>query len=347
MGAALVMIWAGALTDRFRVRALAPVILIGLAVACLAMALNTSLAGLVAVIFALRFFGQGMLSHIAIVAMSRWFVAMRGRALSIATLGFSVGEALLPLLFVALLTVYDWRMLWGVAALLCLLGLPVIARLLAQERTPQSVARESAATGLGNRHWRRAEVLGSPLFWSLVPMLLGPPAFNTALFFHQVHLAEVKGWTHLSFVAFFPLYTVTAVVTMMMAGWLNDRFGAARLMGGYQLAMVAAFVLLAVAQSPLVLMAAFFCLGLGVGAHAIFPNAFWAEAFGTAHLGAIKALATAIMVLGSALGPGVTGALIDLGIGLETQFLSMAVFFAVACALASLGIARAFRAHLP
>jgi len=339
---ALVMVWAGGLTDHFRVRVLAPLILCGLALACLAMAFNTSVWGLVGVIFALRFFGQGMTSHLAIVAMSRWFVATRGRALSIATLGFAIGEALLPVIFVALLTAFDWRLLWIGVALVCLLGVPVMARLLAQERTPQSVAQDSAATGLRERHWTRSEVLRHPLFWCIVPAILGPAAFNTALFFHQVHLAEVKGWAHLTFVAFFPLYTGTAVCAMILAGWLNDRLGAARLMGFYQAALVVSFTLFALAQSPAVLILAFVMLGIGTGTHAILPNAFWAEAYGTAHLGAIKALGTALMVLGSALGPGITGLLIDLGVGIETQFVGVAVYFALVCVLASLGIARAF-----
>lgn len=349
MVSALVMVWAGGLTDRFRVRALAPLILAGLAAACLAMALNatlgSSLWGLAAAIFALRFFGQGMTSHLALVAMSRWFVATRGRALSLATLGFAAGEAALPLLFVALLAVLDWRLLWAGAALVCLLGLPLLARLLAQERTPQAAARDTAATGLEDRHWRRGEVLRRPLFWCLVPAILGPAAFNTALFFHQVHLSEVKGWAHLSFVAFFPLYTALGIAGMLVTGWLNDRLGAARLLGLYQLFHVAAFACFALSETTAQLAAGFVLLGLGTGAHAILPNAFWAEAYGTAHLGAIKALAAAVMVLGSALGPGITGALIDAGIGIETQFLWVAGYFLGVCALATLGIARAFAAR--
>ena len=100
---AVVMIWAGGLTDRFRVRVLGAVVLFMLMGACLFMAANPSVWLLPVVIFALRFTGQGMTSHIAVVAMSRWFIATRGKALSIATLGFAVGEALLPIVFVGLL----------------------------------------------------------------------------------------------------------------------------------------------------------------------------------------------------------------------------------------------------
>ena len=39
-------------------------------------------------------------------------------------------------------------------------------------------------------------------------------------------------------------------------------------------------------------------------------------------------MAAAIMVLGSAIGPGITGVLIDYKIGLETQYLWVSGFFA-------------------
>ena len=113
---AVVMIWAGALTDIFRTRALGAVVLSLLAGACLFMAFNGWAALLPAVIFALRFAGQGMASHLAIVSMSRWFVATRGKALSVATLGFSLGEAILPITFVSLMVFLDWRYLWVGAA---------------------------------------------------------------------------------------------------------------------------------------------------------------------------------------------------------------------------------------
>jgi hypothetical protein len=62
---ALLMVWAGGVTNLFRVRVLA-------------MALNPVWWLLPVIVFALRFTGQGMMSHLAVVAMARWFVATRG-----------------------------------------------------------------------------------------------------------------------------------------------------------------------------------------------------------------------------------------------------------------------------
>ncbi|WP_306127238.1 MFS transporter [Roseovarius sp. MMSF_3350] len=338
---ALVMVWAGGLTDFFRVRTLAPIILILLAFACLSMAFNPVWWGLIAVIFALRFTGQGMTSHLAVVAMSRWFIATRGKALSIATLGFALGEALLPLVFVALLAVYDWHMLWVAAALIALAGVPVIHRLLRLERTPQMLAETDQSVGMENRHWTRNQALFHWLFWFMVPALLGPAAFNTAFFFHQVHFADLKGIPHVQLVALYPFYTTVGIVAMVLSGWALDRFGTARLIPFFQLPMVAAFGIFAISDNTLTLFAGLFFLGLTTGANTTLPNAFWAEFYGTARLGSIKAMAAAVMVLGSAIGPGLTGIGIDLGLGLESQYLIVAGYFVFTTLMMTIGITRA------
>ncbi|MDU9006045.1 MFS transporter [Sedimentitalea todarodis] len=338
---AVVMIWAGSLTDLFRVRALGPLVLIGLAIACVAMAMNRSLWLLPMIIFSLRLFGQGMCSHLAVVAMARWFQAMRGRALSVATLGFALGEATLPIIFVALMGVAHWHILWFLAAGICVLGVPVLVRLLRQERTPQSMAQDFSGTGMQGRNWTRREALSHPLFWMMVPAMLGPAAFNTAFFFHQVHFAEIKGWEHVELVAFFPVYTVIGIVTMVGSGWALDRWGTARLMPFYQLPLVVSFVAFSIAAGPLMALVGFLFLALTTGANSTLPNAFWAEFYGTAHIGAIKAMVAAVMVLGSAIGPGITGVLIDAGVGLEQQFLGIACYFLFTTMMVYLGIRRA------
>ena len=338
---AALMVWAGGLTDRFRVRALGTVILLMLMGACLFMALNPVWWLLPLVIFALRFTGQGMTSHIAVVAMSRWFIATRGKALSVATLGFAAGEALLPLIFVALMIHYDWRLLWGLAGLIAVAGIPALLLLLRRERTPQSMAHLSQSSGMEGRHWTRNQTLRHFLFWFMVPALLGPAAFNTAFFFHQVHFAEVKGIAHVELVAMFPFYTGVSIAAMVFSGWALDRVGTPRLIPFMQLPMVAAFLLFAYANGPAAIFLGFFFLALTTGANTTLPNAFWAEFYGTGNLGSIKAMAAAIMVLGSAIGPGLTGLGIDLGLGIEAQYVIVAGYFVFASAMMTIGIARA------
>jgi MFS family permease len=338
---ALLMVAAGGLSDILRVRQLGALVLCGLAAACVLMALNHNYWVLPLSIFALRFFGQGMSTHLAIVAMARWFVATRGRALSISALGVALGQALLPLIFVALMTILDWRTLWLISAAVCLMGAPVLVRLLSQERTPQSSSEDVSSTGMDNRHWTRWEALRSPVFWLMVPSILGPAAFTTAFFFHQLHFATTKGWTLLELVAYFPFFTVMSVVSMLVAGWALDRWGAIRLMPLYQLPLVAAFIIFATVSSGVGMAAGFLCMAASVGAHSVLPSSFWAEVFGTRSIGAIKSLVMAVMVFGTAVGPGLTGLLIDLGINFDKQGYGIAVYFLLTNLCMVFGVATA------
>ncbi|MGR3616116.1 MAG: MFS transporter [Paracoccaceae bacterium] len=338
---ALVMIWSGVASDFFRVRVLGVVVLGGLGLSCLFMAINPWVNALVLSVFLLRFFGQGMLSHLATVAMARWFVATRGRALAIAGLGYAICEALLPILVVAFLAWgVGWRSLWIMSACVLLIALPILVRLLSEEREPKQLAKSDESLGMRGRHWTRGEALRQPLFWFVVPAILGPSAFITAFFFHQVHLAEIKGWTHLQLVSLFPVYTSTTILAMFASGWALDRIGTKRLFPLVQIPMALGFAVLAFAPNPAVAAGAFALLGFASGAHGTLTPAFWAEIYGTAHIGAIKALAAAVMVLGSAIGPGMTGAMIDAGIGLEAQLVAIAGWFLCITAVLTFGILR-------
>lgn len=329
---AAVMLWAGALADRFRVRALAALVMPALAAVCIAMAVNSTVVGLVLIVFLLRFLGQGMMSQLALVAMARWFVARRGLALSISALGFAVGQSAFPVIFAALLTQFDWRLLWVLAAALVLFAFPIVFRLLAAERTPQSLAKEQTSVGMDGRHWTRADMLRNPLFWLLLPMLLGPPAWGTSLFFQQVHIAAVKGWPLVEYLALLPLLTAVSVTVTLISGQLIDRFGSARLAQAYLIPFAASFLVIASAESLWGAALGLMIFGIGSGIQATLPAAFWAEFYGTRHLGAIKAVSTSVMVLGTAIGPGISGVLIDLGYDFPDQMKVIAVYFLIAAA---------------
>lgn len=337
MGSAFVMIFAGGLADIFRVRTLGILVAGSLSLACLAMAYNNTLIGLVVVICVLRFLGQGMSTHMSAVAMSRWFIATRGRALAIAGLGFMLGEATLPLTMVWLKTMIDWRTLWVIFAIFCLATCPILYWLLRLERTPSSEAQSNSATGMSNKHWTRREALSHPLFWLIVPAIVCFAGFGTVFWFHQAHFAIVKGWTHLSLVAVFPLGTIALALSTIAYGWGIDRFGAVRLLPFYILPYVLAFVMHWYAPSLVWTAFAVILMGIAGGGHGTIINAVWAEFYGTKFIGSIKSAATALMVLGSALGPGISGWLIDAKVGIEIQLLAYAGSFAL-CAIL-LGIA--------
>ena len=343
---AITMIWAGALTDRFRVRHLSLSVMLLLAAACIAMSLVSTGVLLILVIYALRLTGQGMMSQLGAVAMSRWFIATRGRAISLASMGFAVGQAVLPIIFVGLLVNFDWRSLWVLAALCVILTIPVMQILLRQERTPQSMSETTQSLGMQNKHWTRGDLLKHPLFYMLVPLIVGPAAWGTALFFQQVHLTEVKGWSLASFVALMPVYTLSTIAFTFITGWAVDRFGVKWIVPFQMLPFAVSFCILAFAETIIMAGLGLVIFGIGQGMQSTATTAFWAVFYGTRHLGAIKAAAAALMVLGSAIGPGITGALIDLGIDFPDQMIPIAIFYLAGALLAGLGILR-YQRDLP
>ena len=87
--------------------------------------------------FGLRFFGQGMLTHVPMTAMGRWFNRKRGRAVSIAALGMPTSEAVFPLIAVMLIGLVGWRLTWVVGAIaLVVVPVPVLMVLLRRDRVP-------------------------------------------------------------------------------------------------------------------------------------------------------------------------------------------------------------------
>ena len=117
-----------------------------------------------------------------------------------------------------------------------------------------------------------------------------------------------------------------------------DKYGLDRILPSYQIPMVFAFVLFYFVSTQFGLALGLCFLAVSAGANSTLPTAFWAEYYGTQFLGTIKALGTAIMVLGSALGPGLTGLLIDWGFGLELQYLIFGFYFIISTFLMFVGI---------
>ncbi|MEM9099774.1 MAG: MFS transporter [Pseudomonadota bacterium] len=327
LASAAVLIQAGRLADVMTARVLAALIMALFAWVAVGMSLNQSVWGLAILIFGLRFCGQGMMGHIAITAMARWFDSHRGRAVAFAGLGYALGEALLPPIAIPLMAWIGWRETWMVVAgVLLFVLLPLILWLLMQERTPQHHAIEATRAGLGNRHWTRAEALRHWLIWALMPGVITPSFIGTVIFFHQVHIAEVKGWDLATMALAYSVYAGMTISVALVAGWLVDRFGAVTLLPVYLLPLALGTWLIGPGEGVEIWFLALALVGTCTGiAHALWGG-FWAECYGTRNLGAIKALATAAMVFGSAIGPFVTGWAIDWGWDFPEQCLWMALW---------------------
>ena len=319
LASAAVMVGRGALADTVPLSRLAPAIALLFAVATLGMVLSPAVWVLGLAIFGLRFCGQGMFFHIAMTAMGRWFVATRGRAVALASLGHSAGEGLVPLIFVPLIAALGWRAGWGIAAgSLALVVAPLLWMLLTQDRAPKGSAEEDVTSGLQGRHWTRSEALRHWLFWALLPLMLTPGFIGTVVFFHPAHVAEVQGWQLSNMVRAYPIYAIVTVVVLQVAGRVVDAIGPEKLLPVQLLPMAVGCAFLA-GSELWTWFAALGVLGISQGIASAVWGTLLPKVYGTNHLGAVRSLVTAIMVLSTAIGPGITGAFIDWGVPFPSQ----------------------------
>ena len=308
--------------------------MLGLTVAAISLSFAPNLLVLGLSLFALRLFGQGMLSHAGVMSTARLHEGVRGRALGVAALGFPAGEATLPALALALIAAFGWTGTWRIAALVIVAALAagwLLGFLLrARDADLEETTRKKTLSDAGPR-W--ADILSDWRFLALIPTMIGYPAIMTAYFFHQRFIADVKGWSLELLASSITLFALVSVVVAMSAGSFVDRFGAVRLSHFYLAGMSAASIALATFDGPFLPLVFFGLIGLTSGCTNVVIAAVLAELFGTAHLGKIRALAGAIMVVASAATPGAIGLLFDAGVSLEAICIGFTIYMLIAAAI--------------
>lgn len=334
LSSGLLMIWVGSVIDRVDIRLYATTAVLGLTAAAVSLSLAPNIVVLGLSLFALRLFGQGMLSHAGVMSTARLQEGVRGRALGVAALGFPAGEATLPAVAIALIAAFGWTGAWRICALVIAvaLGLGWLLGFLlkAKDRDLEASARKRASGEAGPR-W--IDTLSDWRFLALIPTMVGYPAIMTAYFFHQRFIADLKGWSLELLASSITLFALVSVVVAMSAGSFIDRFGAVRLSHFYLAGMTAASLALATVDAPYLPLVFFGLIGLTSGCTNVVIAAVLAELFGTTHLGKIRALAGAIMVVASAATPGAIGLLFDAGVTLEAICLGFVAYMIAAAAV--------------
>ena len=270
------------------------------------------------------------MSHIAFVSMGRYFDTHRGKAVSVASMGFPAGEAVFPIIAVSAITALGWQNMWLALGGIIICGLfPILIWLLRGHEARHTSLLESNKSENGDNElsgWTRGQVLRDPKFYFLVPSILAMPYIGTGVFFHQIHLVSEKSWSIGLFASFFIIFAGVQMGSAMLSGLAVDRWGAVRLVRFFLIPACVGLIVLSQSDSTLagaVFMALF---GLSGGAATVTGGAIWAELYGIAHIGAIKAFAWALMVFASALSPPMMGIAFDHGINFNNVALMSAIF---------------------
>lgn len=290
-----------------------------LAFSCFLLGISTNILLLFMALIGLRLSGQGLLSHISMTVISKYFDKNRGKALSLSSLGYSIGEAIFPLVIAFLISFFSWRfaaLISGGFLLLYLIKLKYTdlsgfdARQ-TQEHRPRMVAllRDYKSLVLDRR------------FGIMMPASFILSFSVTAIFFYQYIFVEQKGWSVQLYAGFFTAYAITRLVFSIFGGLWVDRFSAKVMFRYFLIPILLGLLPFSLMNS--IFGALFFLIlaGITVGISGTVQTALIAEIYGTAKMGTIRSMFTMFMVISTALGPLLVGFLIDLHMSFSTIML--------------------------
>lgn len=332
IGSALTLIWVGRLIDRMTVRRYTWCAAALLAGACLLTAGAGSVLVLAVAFYGLRLGGQGLMMHTALTATARSFPQDAGKALGIASLGFSVAQALLPPLAIAILAPLGWRVTWVASAGAVLVGSAVALAFLPRQVDEHAVIAERKKLLAA---MPRAQLWRDPRMLLTMPAILASPFIGTGFFFHQARLAQEKGWTLGWIAGWFVAFAVCQAFAQVAIGPLIDRFNPRRLMPVFLMplgmSMLALVVSTSIWAAPVYLILA----GLTSAVASTLATALWVELYGPALLARVRSAVEAALVVASGASPVVMGYLIDWGVPLREQAAGCLAYILIASAAAT------------
>ena len=332
----IALIWLGKKIDDFKLVNYSILVTIFLFIAALFFSFVNGAIFLLIGIFFLRLSGQGLMAHTASTAISRYFEKRRGKALSYIWFGMSLGEFLLPILIVFLLSFIYWRNLWILTSIIILIILPLFSFFTVKNITISS--RENEDENNKNKlslvkNWTRREILGDLKFYTMLPALLAPAFIITGMVINQSFIIESKNWDQYAIAKAFMFYSVLTVVTLFFSGLLVDKFTSRKLLPFLNFPLLLGLIALIILKHSYSAFIFMGLLGVTNGLTNVLLSSLWAEIYGVRYLGSIKALTGSLMVFSTALATVVFGILIDAGYSIENIAVICSIYTAISIAL--------------
>jgi len=373
LGSALLLPWTGGWMDRVSLARLNLGVVGLIAGSALLLAGSFHLSILVLAILGLRLAGPGLAAYASLTAMARHYPPnQRGKALGISSLGFSIGEAFLPLAGAAAIAVVGWRGSWILVAVLGVgVFLPMLHSILARIEAGSahsSILRSGVTSGSATpsesetpahiptsslssvrpvdaplpsgrrsegpvREWTRREMLVDPRFWLMLPAVLLPPFWATGIFLYQTSLGDSKGWGITLMASAFTFFAVARTGSSLVGGVLMDRLTPRRIFPFSLIPIGIGMLLVILFSGPWVPFALMACIGITTGFGGNVRMGLWAEIYGTLNLGSMKSLMAALIALSTAGSPILFGLVLDSGTGLDALLWTGVVTFGVSTLL--------------
>jgi MFS family permease len=342
LSSAISLPFLGKWIDRLPLKKFSIMVAMGLMLA----AFTVSIAWHVAILFAgllmLRLAGQGLSGHTAQTAMAKFYNYQRGKALSIASLGYPFGEAVLPLIIAALIPILGWRGAWGgISIAIGVLLIPFVLKILGGKMDAHTTPDPEAAQANDDAGDYRI-VLTDKRFYLLLPAVLLPAFWVTGLFLYQVSIAGQLGWSATLIATAFIAHALARILSSVFVGPAIDAFSAGQLFPYHLIPIGLGFMVAYFHPGSWSAFIYMFLMGMTLGVSSNIKTALWTEMYGAETVGTIRSLFSSLMVFSTAMSPFIMGWLIDNGVPMTDILLTAVTTVIVATGLALL----AFRQDL-
>ncbi|MDB5452152.1 MAG: hypothetical protein JWO33_730 [Caulobacteraceae bacterium] len=221
----------------------------------------------------------------AITFVSRAFEKNRGLAIGIATMGSSVGGALIPNLTARLLESGDWRQAHLVLGLSSLLVLPLIWLILRKPQVAASAAVARGPTPAKAPDMTTLQMLRSVDFWLCSVAFMAGFSVFVLIQFNIAPFAADVGVSLKSAALFVTAFTLGMLGGRLAVGYLTDRMDT-RYVFLCTSALICAGLLLFAIQAPFVgLIVGFTLTGIGSGGLYPLKGKLLSDIYGVANVG--------------------------------------------------------------
>ena len=259
------------------------------------------------------------------VAVVNWFVRRRGRAVGFLSMSLRGGQAVFPLLIVAIIAGYSWRHAFGVLAVISLVFVVTPAWLFIRRRPEdmgllpdgdqpppegsagKAVPQAPQRSRRDEVSWTLAEARRTRAFWLLVVATMSVVFAQTAVNLHAVASFQDRGIADAFAGVFVFVYAGTAAVSAVPFGSLADRIHIRWVVVIATLFFGASIVVMIAADSVATALLFAVLYGLGAGGWTIGYTLLFADYFGRGHVGAVRGFSQVVSSPVGAAGPLVAG----------------------------------------
>lgn len=318
------IIYIGKLIDSTELKKYAAMITFGLIGSTLLLSFAPNIFFLFIAVFGLRLSGQGLMNHTCFTVMSRYFKRCRGKAISIAVLGQSLSEAVLPIAIVLLINYFGWRIaLVTTAATMFIILIPVIFSSLKNKPKVQEKFAEAKKKKKNpvKEEWSTRKVLVGNQFYQLSGNIFLLPFISTGLMFFLIPIASFKNWTIEWISLCFIGYAAANLFSSFITGQLIDKYKSTSLLPFYMLPYALGIACILLFDGPWTAFAYLSLAGLSMGANLTIETGVIAEVYGLKSIGTVKSVFTTLTIMASALGPLAMGLMLDQGYSFDTLLL--------------------------